>query len=603
MVSKIIIIVIYLLLLIPASYASDNLHVSDGKIIVGDNKATDSSYIIEGHFIYNNQISITDSIYNLRKNTNFTNNIKITTTFPEIDTVSIDSLSFNFKSSGITSPLTASLHYRQSGQYIYDSIIVKQSDSIWNFSIPEDAFTIRGLEYYIELKSPTKSIQQGNDKNPLRFITNFPYEMGKADIEIIPNKYSLIGFPVTASPNKAQDFFIDDFGEYDPSRWRLGHYDNNSKKYVEYPNTPPITPGLGLWIISDKKKEFGAAGYSVMPNRIIEDNSYYEIALDSGWNQVANPFAFDIDWDQILFEATDMTPDTYPLVEPVGYLFNGNNFFPASVVPAWRGLFIFSNKNNITMLFPLEDINNSYQSQKTNRRNNNGIIQIELITKNYSDSENFIGISNKANDGIDFMDRHQPPSPTGLPSLFFINNGEQLSKDIRKSDNDLYKFELRINTFHNSYLKFTGINQFEYDNLIMLIKFDNQIVHLSNDTTISINKNLDKGIIYIGQKDKIEQKLLTVPHEFNLSQNYPNPFNNSTSINFSLSYKSDVKIEIFNSLGRKVKTLFNSECDAGTHNIIWDGTNSQNKKVATGIYFTKMRTTQYEKNIKMLLIK
>ena len=190
-----------------------------------------------------------------------------------------------------------------------------------------------------------------------------------------------------------------------------------------------------------------------------------------------------------------------------------------------------------------------------------------------------------------------------MPSLYFINDGEQLSKDIRKTDHDLYKYEFRINTFNDSYLKFTGINQFKNNNLSLAIKLDNQFIGLSHDTTININKNLDKGIIYIGRKNKIEQKLLTIPKEFNLSQNYPNPFNSSTSINFSLPHKSDVKIEIFNSLGRKVKTILNAERDAGTYNIIWDGTNSQNKKVATGIYFTRLITNQYEKSIKMLLIK
>ena len=95
MVNKIFIIVAYLLLLIPASYASDNLFVSDGKIIVGDSKTTDSSFIIEGHFINHHNIAMTDSLYSIRKETNYTNNFKTTTIFPEIDTISVDSLSFN----------------------------------------------------------------------------------------------------------------------------------------------------------------------------------------------------------------------------------------------------------------------------------------------------------------------------------------------------------------------------------------------------------------------------------------------------------------------------------------------------------------------------
>jgi len=74
----------------------------------------------------------------------------------------------------------------------------------------------------------------------------------------------------------------------------------------------------------------------------------------------------------------------------------------------------------------------------------------------------------------------------------------------------------------------------------------------------------------------------------NLWQNYPNPFNPLTTINFDLHQISKTRIEIYNVKGQKVKTLVNTELDAGNHTVIWNGDNSSGKKVSSGIYFYKM---------------
>ncbi|MDP8269073.1 MAG: CapA family protein [Candidatus Tenebribacter davisii] len=73
-----------------------------------------------------------------------------------------------------------------------------------------------------------------------------------------------------------------------------------------------------------------------------------------------------------------------------------------------------------------------------------------------------------------------------------------------------------------------------------------------------------------------------------LHSNYPNPFNPDTNIRFTLKETGKTKITMFNIKGQKVKTLINEELLAGSYIIDWNGTNSQNKKVSSGIYFYKM---------------
>ena len=88
-----------------------------------------------------------------------------------------------------------------------------------------------------------------------------------------------------------------------------------------------------------------------------------------------------------------------------------------------------------------------------------------------------------------------------------------------------------------------------------------------------------------------------------LHQNYPNPFNPMTNIAFDLTSGAEVALEIYNILGRRVKTLFSGYLDAGLHRFEWDASNDKGQGVATGVYFYKLTTSSQSVTKKMLLIK
>ena len=88
-----------------------------------------------------------------------------------------------------------------------------------------------------------------------------------------------------------------------------------------------------------------------------------------------------------------------------------------------------------------------------------------------------------------------------------------------------------------------------------------------------------------------------------LSGNYPNPFNPSTSIKFSLSNPAYVNITVYNMKGQKVKTIISEEMDANYHHVVWDGRDKAGKPAASGIYFYRMKTGEYDKVKKMLIQK
>jgi hypothetical protein len=96
---------------------------------------------------------------------------------------------------------------------------------------------------------------------------------------------------------------------------------------------------------------------------------------------------------------------------------------------------------------------------------------------------------------------------------------------------------------------------------------------------------------------------LALPKEYQLEQNFPNPFNPNTQIAFTLPSEKEVTIEVINLLGQIVTVLVEETLPAGSHTVIWDGTNDAGQAVATGVYFYRLRTDDFAQTRKMVLIK
>lgn len=95
----------------------------------------------------------------------------------------------------------------------------------------------------------------------------------------------------------------------------------------------------------------------------------------------------------------------------------------------------------------------------------------------------------------------------------------------------------------------------------------------------------------------------SVVSHFQVEQNYPNPFNPSTTITFSLSTRQDIQIAVFDVLGRQVNQLTRQSYESGRHQVTWDGRDASGVPVSAGLYIARVTTGEFEKSIKMLMIK
>ncbi|MCP4706213.1 MAG: T9SS type A sorting domain-containing protein [candidate division Zixibacteria bacterium] len=107
----------------------------------------------------------------------------------------------------------------------------------------------------------------------------------------------------------------------------------------------------------------------------------------------------------------------------------------------------------------------------------------------------------------------------------------------------------------------------------------------------------------IALADGVRDEPGVVPVSFALLQNAPNPFNPTTNIAFDLPAASQVRLEILNVLGQRVKTLVDEVREAGSHSVTWDGRDDYGTSTASGVYFYRISAGENQAVKKMMMLK
>ena len=94
----------------------------------------------------------------------------------------------------------------------------------------------------------------------------------------------------------------------------------------------------------------------------------------------------------------------------------------------------------------------------------------------------------------------------------------------------------------------------------------------------------------------------TPPATYNLNC-YPNPFNPELTVSFSLEEIQEVKLEVYNLKGQKVRTLVNETFRPDTYNIVWSGNDNSGSKVSSGVYYIRLQVGDEIENDKVILMK
>jgi hypothetical protein len=95
-----------------------------------------------------------------------------------------------------------------------------------------------------------------------------------------------------------------------------------------------------------------------------------------------------------------------------------------------------------------------------------------------------------------------------------------------------------------------------------------------------------------------EKRMPSTPASFSLAQNFPNPFNPTTVVSCQLPVAGNLKVLVYDLLGREVATLANESKEPGTYSFTWDAS-----KIAAGVYFCRMEAGEFVATRRMALVR
>ncbi len=241
---------------------------------------------------------------------------------------------------------------------------------------------------------------------------------------------------------------------------------------------------------------------------------------------------------------------------------------------------VSSNATDLTWDFDNDNIVDSSDENPQWNYNNTGIYTVKLVASdgNTIDSvtkTNYIAVVQQNPENTTIQDQ------AGVPITFemFSGNADSLLT---------YSWTVNSQTAGDStaVLTHTFINDGIY-NIECSVYLDSESESFSWQADIAMTNNISNFA-----------QLLT-----RLNNVYPNPFNPETNIDFSIKSTGNVTLEVYNLKGQRVKTLIDNSVEAGEHSVIWHGDTDSGKSAATGVYFIKLRTNEYQKTKKVMMIK
>jgi len=120
-----------------------------------------------------------------------------------------------------------------------------------------------------------------------------------------------------------------------------------------------------------------------------------------------------------------------------------------------------------------------------------------------------------------------------------------------------------------------------------------------SSSTYTLKGCMIDSVVY-GDTEVVSINKITnlIPEAYSLSQNYPNPFNSTSNLKFEIANLGNVKIVVYDIMGREVETLVNDMLQPGTYETTFDGS-----MLNSGVYFYRLVTDGFTETKRMLLIK
>ncbi len=222
-----------------------------------------------------------------------------------------------------TQTFAESLFYRKAGEQAFAPIAMQRRGDSLTVTIPAAVVTIRGVEYFVRASS-----SRGVVRFPVSGVDGIRVRVDQFNSPLVLTRrlYKMISVPADLNDSSALGVLFDDLGQYSATRWRLFRWEKD--RYIEHPRiSSRFTPGKSFWLVTQS-----ITAFDIDNGRSVASIAPVTIVLDTGWNQIASPFAFPIKWADVTATGQVSTPFYYDGVSP--YKPDADRLLP------WEGYFV-----------------------------------------------------------------------------------------------------------------------------------------------------------------------------------------------------------------------------------------------------------------------
>jgi hypothetical protein len=240
-------------------------------------------------------------------------------------------------------------------------------------------------------------------------------------------------------------------------------------------------------------------------------------------------------------------------------------------------------------------------------------VQAKGLDSKLRTSKTAVGMLNSAQDGIDDEDYYEAPPIGSYLQLSVIEGKNRFAGDFKSVSSNGAAWDFSLSTTGEKEkvdIALEGTATLPKGFNVFLLDRDRECtIPIQNgkaDVEVEAPGKARQLRMIVGTEEYAKQEsqnIPLVPYEFALKQNYPNPFNPETHIVYSLSQKGPVKLTVYNTLGQKVRTLFQGEQGTGAHPMTWDGKDDRGLIVNSGVYVCRLEAGQFAISKKMTLIR
>jgi hypothetical protein len=502
------------------------------------------------------------------------------------------SANFTDTESGIA---TASLQYRPIVGTLPNNFITiamaNSSGSTWGATIPSSAVTELGVEYKFLLVNGAgldNSASQTLYKSAIQFLSGLAISSYPGSAAgTTTSSYRMISVPLVLNDKTVNGVFSDVLGGYDPTAYRLFKY--NGSTFNELNGSSTLLPGEGYWFICVSSSPLSTGNGTTVD---VDTQNPFKITLNPGWNQIGNPYNFNISWADIIAanpaQAANLGGNNSKFRIFRGAVDNSD------VLKATEGGFVkFLGSSAAQIKIPVTK-NSSIQgriasSAAVGSSLDESAWEIMFNLKNGGTEYSLggIGMDPEAKEGFDYHDDFNSPRFVDYLEVKFPKKyvGMTYTKDVvPTAENYSWSFKVEANlqdpqttiSWDNSYFNTSK-------SVYLLDVTTHRVTDMNAESGYTFSHSgVNEFKVVIGQQDFVKKEL--IPDHLVLQDPYPNPFAERSTITYALPSivkDSGAMIRVYNAQGACVSAM--AVQDPGQGSWSWDA-----GEQASGIYLVRL---------------